>query len=337
MGRNGPPFFGGDGRCLPEKPYSGVLVFYKLLSYFFLSIRWLWRKIFRVSSTGDEGSLDAENNGMLSRKGENGANFNESRGEKARRKAEEKRQARIERELLEEEERKQREEVARLVEERRRLRDEQSEAGKEQDKGSTPDSDRGNRREAERRRQEKRKEKDRGSSKSNSDAEDLERKSIREFERKREFDKRSEIEKRDVQKTPTESVRVPTSDTGHAIKSAMNGFSRVSGGGSRYFDRMKGSFSEAGLFGRPVHNSATSGTKVNKLIGFGDHIQSTNRREVHPAEHMGGKFTTNGDDKTFQISSHRPVSCDHLQHIIVLNFPPLFWLWINKYQHASVG
>lgn len=344
LGRNGPPYFGGDSRYSPEKPYSGVFVFGKLLSYFFLSLRWLWRKIFRVSSTGDDGSLDAENEGMLSGKGENGANFHESRGEKARRKAEEKRQARMERELLEEEERKQREEVARLVEERRKLRDEQLEAEKEREKGSTPDKERGNRREAERRRQEKRKEKDRGSSKSNSDVEDMERKSNRENERKRDFEKRSEIERRDIQKNPTESVRVPSSDMGHAIKSGTNNFSRVSGGGSRYFDRMKGSFLSsskafdgAGFFGRAVHNSATTGTKVNKPTGFGEHIQSSaNRREVHSAEHINGKFTMNGEDKAIHISSHRPVSCDPLQCIIVLNFFP-FILAMDKYKFASSG
>eukprot|EP00897_Mesotaenium_endlicherianum_P005131 jgi/Mesen1/4646/ME000241S03685 len=48
----------------------------------------------------------------------------QEKGERARRKAEEKRVARLEREQLEAEERRQREEVARLVEERRRARDE---------------------------------------------------------------------------------------------------------------------------------------------------------------------------------------------------------------------
>lgn len=325
FGKNGSTFSSGDDSCSAEKSYSGVVVCCcNLLSNFFLSIRWLWRKIFGVSLVRDDGSSDAENKGMSSKKGENGGNYHESRGEKARRKAEEKRQARLEKELLEEEERKQREEVARLVEERRRLRDEQLEAEKEHFKGSTSDRERGNRREAERRRRlEKRKEKDRGSSKSNSDGEDLERKSNRESERKREFDKRSETERRDVQKTTGESVRAPSSDMGHAIKNTMNSFSRVSGGGSRYFDRMKGSllsssraFNGAGIFGRAAHSSTTGNTKVNKPTGFGDHVQFVaTRRE---AEHIAGKFTTNGDDKASHMSSHRHVSCDPIQPIIVL-------------------
>ncbi|KAJ8633018.1 hypothetical protein MRB53_026354 [Persea americana] len=316
LGKNGSAFSSGGGHgddsCSAEKSYSGGVVYFcNLLSNFFLSISWLWRKIFWVSSVHSDGSLDAENKGMLSKKGENGINYHESRGEKARRKAEEKRQARLEKELLEEEERKQREEVARLVEERRRLRDEQLEAQKQFFKRSTPDGERGNRREAERtRRLEKKKDKDRGSSKSNSDGEDLERKSNRESERKREF------ERRDVQKTTGESIRAPSSDMGHAIKSTMNSVNRVSGGGSRYFDRMKGSllssskaFNGAGFFGRAAHSSATANTKVNKPTGFGDH--GANRRDVHSAEHIStGKFTTTGDDKTSQTSSHRQVGSD---------------------------
>ena len=63
----------------------------------------------------------------------------ESRGEKARRKAEEKRMARLEKEMREEEERQQREEVARLVEERRKLREEQMVPEKEEVKEGSRD------------------------------------------------------------------------------------------------------------------------------------------------------------------------------------------------------
>ncbi|XP_058110583.1 stress response protein nst1-like isoform X2 [Magnolia sinica] len=318
-GRNGGAFFSGDDRCVAEKSYSGVVVFAcKLLASFFLSIRWLWRKIFRVGSTREDASSDAEHKGLLSKKGENGVNLNESKGEKARRKAEEKRQARLEREMLEEEERKQREEVARLVEERRRLRDEKLEAEKERGKGSTPDRERDNRRETERRRQEKRKEKDKGSNKSNSDGEELERKVNRESERKREFDKRSEIERRDLQKTTMESIRPQSSEIGNGMKNISTNFSRPSGGGSRYFDRMKGSFlssskafNGATFFGRGAHASATAAMKVNRPSGSGDHVQtSTSRREVLSSEHIAGKFTSNGDDKLSEAASQRPVVSD---------------------------
>ncbi|KAL0375429.1 UNVERIFIED_CONTAM: hypothetical protein Sradi_3458600 [Sesamum radiatum] len=135
--KNGGGLFGGDDEhCLTEKSYSRVLIFAcRAVTAFFLCIMWLWRKIFRISSSRDDASADAERRGMLDNRGENGGNGQESRGEKARRKAEEKRQARLEKELLEEEERKQREEVARLVEERRRLRDEKMEAEKNVEKG----------------------------------------------------------------------------------------------------------------------------------------------------------------------------------------------------------
>ncbi|KAJ6765430.1 STRESS RESPONSE PROTEIN NST1-RELATED [Salix purpurea] len=99
--KNGSGIFGGDENCLAEKSYSGVVIFScKLLTSFFLSIRWLWRKVFRITSSED-GSSDAGHRAMLAKRCENGENYHESRGDKARRKAEEKRQARLEKELLE--------------------------------------------------------------------------------------------------------------------------------------------------------------------------------------------------------------------------------------------
>eukprot|EP00250_Pteridium_aquilinum_P020295 c24773_g1_i1 orf=392-3226(+) len=88
------------------------------------------------------------------------ASSHESRGEKARKKANEKRQARLEKELLEAEERKQREEVARLVEERRRQREEKLRVEKESEKEAAAEREREIRRvrESERRRKEKVKE-----------------------------------------------------------------------------------------------------------------------------------------------------------------------------------
>jgi hypothetical protein len=87
-----------------------------------------------------------------------------SKGEKARRKADEKRQARLEKELLEAEERKQREDVARLVEERRRQREEKLQIEKESEKEAAAEKEREMRRvrETERRRKDKMKERNAG-------------------------------------------------------------------------------------------------------------------------------------------------------------------------------
>ncbi|KAG9445307.1 hypothetical protein H6P81_016647 [Aristolochia fimbriata] len=317
-GRSASAFFSGDDRCLIDKN-SGVFVsLNKMLTSFFMSIRWLWRKVIRVGSTSEEASLDNEHNRHLSKKVENGAHLAESKWEKARRKAEEKRQARLERELLEEEERKQREEVARLVEERRRMRDEKLEMEKEQKKGvAAPDKEKDNRRETEKKRQDKKKDKDKGSSKSNSDCDELEKKNGRETDRKRDADKRTESERQGFHKIASENVRIHGSDTNHGIKSTSNNFVRNGGGGSRYFDRVKGSFlssskafNGASFFGRGSHTS-TPGAKVNKSGGFGDHVQIfTNRRDAHSAESMPAKFSAYGDEKNAETTLHHLVAPD---------------------------
>ncbi|XP_068634536.1 stress response protein nst1-like isoform X2 [Aristolochia californica] len=312
-GSNATAFFSGDDRCLTDKN-SGVFVsLNKMLKSFFMSIRWLWRKVFWIGSTREDSSLDNEHNRHLSKKVENGAHLPESKWEKARRKTEEKRQARLERELLEEEERKQREEVARLVEERRKMRDEKLELEKEQNKGlAAPDKEKDNRRETEKRRQEKKKDKDKGSSKSNSDCEELEKNPGKEIDRKRDSDKKSESERRDFHKTVSENVRIHGSDTNHGVKSNSNNFTRTGGGGSRYFDRVKGSFlssskafNGANFFGRSSHTSSPM-TKVNKSSGFGDNVQTfTNRRDAHSAELVRAKFSAYGDEKNTETALHR--------------------------------
>ncbi|OVA17255.1 hypothetical protein BVC80_1837g51 [Macleaya cordata] len=286
-GRSRVGFCSNEEQCTTENSYSGVARFaHKLLGSFFLWIKWLWRKMFGGSSSTEDASLDADHKGMLLKKGENGVNFNESKGEKARRKAEERRQARLERELLEEEEKKQREEVARLVEERRRLRDETMEAEKEHDKGSVPEQNKDSKRDAERKRNERRKEKDKGSSKSNSDVEDIERKAGKESEKKREYDKKSEIERR-LPKTAVESVRHQSSETGPGTKlSTTNSSNRGTGG--RYLDRVKGSFlssskafNGASFFGKSTQTSGNGVPKTNNPNGSADHAQpSSNRREA---------------------------------------------------------
>ncbi|PHT59756.1 hypothetical protein CQW23_02119 [Capsicum baccatum] len=123
------------------------------------------RKIFRITSSRSNASIDAEQRAMMDKRCENRGNCQESRGEKAKRKAEKKRLARLEKKLAEEKERKQREEVARLVEEFMRSRDEKMEAEKEWGKGSPSAKVWDSKREIEKKQQEKKKERDRGSSK----------------------------------------------------------------------------------------------------------------------------------------------------------------------------
>lgn len=303
--RNGSGFFGGSDQCLAEKSYSRILNFaFKAFATFFLSIIWLCRKVFRVSSSRDDSSSDAERRGMLDQRGENGGNCHESKGEKARRKAEEKRQARLEKELMEEEERKQREEVARLVEERRRLRDEKMEAEKERRKGSPPLKERENKKEAEKKRQERKKDKDRGSSKSNSDAEELEKRAGKESDRYR----RSEGDRRDHYKTGAESVKSHAAEVVHTFKGASVSSNRGNAG-SRYLDRVRGTFLSSSraftggaFFGK---SSVPTVSREHKSNAFVDHMQTTtSRREVSQPDRSAGKSNINGDDKNIS----RPVS-----------------------------
>lgn len=306
--KNGGGVFGSDDHCLAEKPYSRIVIFTgKALTAFFLGIMWMWRKIFRISSSGDDASVDSEQRRMLARRGESGANCQESRGEKARRKAEEKRQARLEKEQLEEEERKQREEVARLVEERRKLRDEKTEAEKDRGKGSPSARVKDARKEAEKKRQERKREKDRGSSKSNSDAEEIERRAGKEGERNR----KSDADNRDDHRTGTESFKYNSTEIGHVLKGATtNNYNRNAG--SRYLDRMRGTllsssraFTGGSFFGKGTNISGTV-SREHKSNGSVDHIQTlSNRKEFSQSERVSVKSNMIEDDK----NNNRPVSC----------------------------
>ncbi|XP_044473440.1 stress response protein nst1-like [Mangifera indica] len=305
--KNGSGIFGGDENCLAEKSYSGAVIFTcKLLTSFFVSIRWLLRKIFRISSSGEDSSSDGDHSRMMAEKGENGSNYHKSRGEKARRKAEEKRQARLEKELLEEEERKQREEVARLVEERRRLRDEKMEAEKEHGKTSPSVKEKDSKREAERKRQERRKERDKGSSKSNSDAEELDKRAGKENERKRDFDKKSDNDRREHQKIGADIVKSHGMETLNGGKTSASNHTQGNAG-TRYLDRMKGTFlsssrafSGGGFFGNGANNPVTT-AKENKSVSS-DHLHtSAHKRDFYPSDHTGKLI--HGDDK----SINRPV------------------------------
>ncbi|GMN40530.1 hypothetical protein TIFTF001_009750 [Ficus carica] len=310
--KNGSGLFGGDENCLAEKSYSGVVIFAcKILTSFFLSIRWLWRKIFRVTSSREDASSDGEHKGLLAKRGENGGDFHESRGEKARRKAEEKRQARLEKELLEEEERKQREEVARLVEERRRLRDEKTEAEKDRGKTSASVREKDSKKEAERKRRERRKEKDKGSSKSNSDVEELEKKTGKDNERKKDFDKKNENDRREHQKSGIDLVKGQATEMGPGVKNvAANNFSRGNAG-TRYLDRMKGTifssskaFSGGSFFGRGT-SAASTVTKEIKPNSYVDHGHIyVHKKDISPPERVALRSCMNGDDKNINRLVH---------------------------------
>ncbi|KAK3015331.1 hypothetical protein RJ639_005986 [Escallonia herrerae] len=291
--KNAEGLFGSDEHCFAEKSYFRFLSFvYKALSAFFMTIVWLWRRIFRVSSSVDDDSGDAMHRGVMSKRGENGENCLESKGEKARRKAEEKRQARLEKEQLEEEERKQREEVARLVEERRKLRDEKIEAERDRGKGSTSVREKDSKKEAEKKRQERKKEKDRGSSKSNSDVEEVERRAGKESERSR----KSETDRREHHRTGPNST-----DTGHGFKGAANNQNRGNAG-TRYLDRMRGSFlssSRAFTGGRFFGKDANTSATVSREHKSNDFVQvSANRRDLLQPERVSGKSNVIVEDKT---------------------------------------
>lgn len=308
--KNAGGLFGGDDdHCLAEKSYSRVFIFAcRALTAFILCIMWLWRKIFRVSSSMEDASTDAERSGMLDNRGENGGNGQESRGEKARRKAEEKRQARLEKELVEEEERKQREEVARLVEERRRLRDEKMEAEKERGKGSPRAKDRDSKKQSERKRQEKKKEKDRGSSKSNSDAEELEKRAGKESY----HNKKSENHKWEQHRTTHESVKPHGTEPSYGFKGTATTNHNRGTAGTRYLDRMRGTFLSSsraftggGFFGKSISTSSVSREHKPSLLVENAQTSTYRKEIVQSATVSSGRSTVNGDDK----SASHPVSC----------------------------
>ncbi|MCO5577640.1 hypothetical protein L7F22_031471 [Adiantum nelumboides] len=114
----------------------------------------IWRKV-----TG-AGKSTAENCRGFQKGKDDFSGSSEGKSEKARKRAIERRQARLERELLEAEERKQREEVARLVEERRRQREAKLQVEKESEIEAAAEREREIRRvrEVERRRKDRVKE-----------------------------------------------------------------------------------------------------------------------------------------------------------------------------------
>lgn len=128
-------------KCSGESNPGIFISVVKVLKFSFFFIRLLSGNIWRERSLSEGRTLNSSCKADI-QKGDDKCNFHENKGEKARRKAKEKRQARLEKKMLEEEERKQREEVARLVEERRRLRNTKLEVEKESERETAPEKQR---------------------------------------------------------------------------------------------------------------------------------------------------------------------------------------------------
>ncbi|VAH93068.1 unnamed protein product [Triticum turgidum subsp. durum] len=305
----GDPGYWLDLQCSADNSYSGFS--WRLFSCFCTSMAWFWKKVFRFGSSVDSGGLGRDGR-MLTKAGDNGGKAEESRVDKAKRKAEEKRLARLEREMLEEEERKQREEMAKLVEERRRLRDEKAEA-EERSKGATPVGEKDARKEAERRRQERRRKEDKGSSKSNSDCEDVERRVSREGERKRDFDRRNETDRRDAARVGTDGYKP------NNFESNSQG-SKIAQSKTKYFGRMTGGllsssrgFGGGSFFGRSAQAPVHQANKVTKpLIAATD--QSIKRDTQPAATPAMVKSATAGETRNSLTNFSRPVSPNMQAH-----------------------
>ncbi|KAM0890498.1 hypothetical protein ACQ4PT_027027 [Festuca glaucescens] len=307
----GDPGYWLDLRCSADNSYSGFS--WRLFSCFYVSIAWFWKKLFRFGSLGDSGGLGQDGR-MLTKGGENGGKAEESKVDKAKRKAEEKRLARLEREMLEEEEKKQREEMAKLVEERRRLRDEKAEA-EERSKGATPVGEKDARKETERKRQERRRKEDKGSSKSNSDCDDIERRVSREGEWKRDFDRRNESDKRDAIIVGAEGYKPHNFD-------ANSQGSKIVQSRTKYFGRMTGGllsssrgFSGGSIFGKSAQAPAPQANKVAKRIVTTTDQSNTVKRDAQPAAAPAmAKSSTTGETRNMWTNSHQPVSPNMQPH-----------------------
>lgn len=242
--------FGGE-KCSVGESYSGILLcFWRVFSYMFLFVGWIWRKVWGAGSSGEDGVGGGRR--AYQRRGEDAGPPPGTRSEKARRKAEEKRQARLEKEQLEAEEKKQREEVARLVEERRRQRDERLEAEKESEREAAAEREREIRREreAERRRQEKAKVQAKDKLK-DQEAEDMRKKKGKENE------KRGDAERYERKEDP-KSPLLNGLDSGKLVKPAKGALLDTSSKGNE--TGVKGTASNASKWGSSKYlGSAKSG------------------------------------------------------------------------------
>lgn len=279
--------FGGTEQCSACETYPRVVIFLlRLVGTGFFWIRWVWRRVFRRGSLGDEEGLSSGAK-VCSRKSEEGCNSQWTKGEKARRKAEEKRLARLEKEMQEEEERKQREEVARLVEERRRLREAEEEEAAQSEREIRRE------REVERRRQDKVKEKEKGLGKDKPPAEGEEaRKQEKEHEKKGDLDKKGENEKREspkilnvADKKGAKNCKVFGIDSGlknneQGLKGGVN--SILKAGGCRHFVPLKGPFQSPSKSSAWQSSSITSSRGKNFGMDLGLGMKSS--KLVHSAD-----------------------------------------------------
>ncbi|XP_078168087.1 uncharacterized protein LOC144562720 [Carex rostrata] len=268
----------------------------RIVSFCSFVFRWICRRVFGFASSDDNVSDDGDS--KRSKRGQNGGNLQENRTEKARRKAEEKRLARLEKEMLEEEERKQREEVARLVEERRKLRDDKLEA-EERSKGVTPVGERDGKKEADKKRQdrERRREKDRSSNMSNSDCEEIDKRSII-----RETGKRKELDKKG------DSIGTcHGTGTNKIVQQSTR---------QKYFSTVAGNFkgfSGASFFGGSNPSSSPNVPSVSRAskngTGFGNQSYAV-KRDGQVGAGTLHKVLPNGDDKSSDTKINRPVSLE---------------------------
>ncbi|CAM6081727.1 unnamed protein product [Calypogeia fissa] len=313
-GTGGGGFFGSES-CVAGDPHQGGLFYalFQSLSFIFFCLKWVCRKLWRRDMDGEDGSPSGGRR-VGQKKGDDGGIPQGSRGEKARRKAEEKRQARLEREQLEAEERRQREEVARLVEERRRLRDEKLEADKESEREAAAERERELRREreAERRRLEKVKEKEKELAKEKTretDSEDSKKKKEKkDVEKKTEHEKRVEPEKKgspvqngDLKKA-TKGPRGASVEIGHkAADSPVKGGIGAGGkvGSSKYMGLGKGS---------GVAPAKTGVTHQNNTSFWGKSLTSGKfAKGPMPASSMPGPVGNNAPD----IPNGKPVDSSY--------------------------
>ncbi|ONM42272.1 hypothetical protein ZEAMMB73_Zm00001d044692 [Zea mays] len=290
-----------DLHCSSSNNSSFLGFSWRLLSSFCsTAMRWLLRNIFRFTLSGDGEGLNIDGK-RLAKSGENGGKTEESRTNKARRKAEEKRLARLEREMLEEEERKQREEMAKLVEERRKLRDEKAEA-EERSKSATPVGEKDARREVEKRCQERKKKEDKGSSKSNSDCEDIDRRLNQEGDRKRDFDRKSDLDRRESYKPRYFDANSHSNKTG---ESRSRYFGRVTGG---FLSSSRG-FGGGSFFGRSAQAPAPQVSKVSRsVVPATDQGNAIKRDVQHAATQATDKSATAGETRNAWTNFNRPVS-----------------------------
>lgn len=279
--------FGGTEQCSACETYPRVVIFFmRIVGLGFFWIRWVWRRVFRRGSLGDEEGLSSGVK-ACSRKSEEGCNSQGTKGAKARRKAEEKRLARLEKEMQEEEERKQREEVARLVEERRRLREAEEEEAAQSEREIRRE------REVERRRQDRVKEKEKGTGKDKQPAEGEEvRKQEKEHEKKGDLDKKGENEKKDSQKIHNFAdkkgaknfklfgIDSVLKNNEQALKGGVN--SILKAGGSRHLVPLKGPFQS------PSKSSAWQSSGITssrgKNFGMDQGLGTKSSKLVHSAD-----------------------------------------------------